>query len=152
MHDVIVIGGGPAGTTTAINLAENGIRVLILDKISPSEIRRSGEYIPKMLLLNESNGRGAIVHEVEGLVVLLPEHQEDFIHAPGYIIDRKIFNTELLNIARASGCEIRFPASASINGSEILISQNGRPLDARASLYVGADGSKLAVEKKVESL
>jgi len=31
-YDVIVVGAGPAGSTAAKNLAEKGIKVLLLDK------------------------------------------------------------------------------------------------------------------------
>src|SRR5581483_10330879 len=44
-HDVIIIGGGPAGTSAAITLATRGVRVLLLEEKRMPRPKLCGEFI-----------------------------------------------------------------------------------------------------------
>src|SRR5437868_12543012 len=44
-HDVIIIGGGPAGASAAIALATRGIRVLVLEEKRMPRAKLCGEFI-----------------------------------------------------------------------------------------------------------
>src|SRR5215208_7092587 len=44
-YDVIIIGGGPAGSTAAIRLAEHGINVLVLEEKRMPREKLCGEFI-----------------------------------------------------------------------------------------------------------
>ena len=44
-YDVIIVGAGPAGTSAAIRLAENGIRVLVLEEKHMPREKLCGEFI-----------------------------------------------------------------------------------------------------------
>src|SRR5262245_58224592 len=44
MHDVIIIGAGPAGSTTAALLAERGVDVLLLDRAHFPRPKACAEY------------------------------------------------------------------------------------------------------------
>ncbi len=44
-HDCIIIGGGPAGTSAAIRLAEHGVRVLVLEEKRMPRGKLCGEFI-----------------------------------------------------------------------------------------------------------
>lgn len=146
--DVIVIGGGPAGAIAAIKLGKKH-RILILEKTNPSQIKHSGEYIPKLLLLKEPIGKKAIIQEVEGLITYLSDDRENFVKAPGYIIDRKIYNGELVESARELGCEIKLETRATIVDGHVIAHQNRSELNFNASIYIGADGSYSHLRRKL---
>ena len=56
MYDIIVIGAGPCGCATAITLAKNGIKVLLLEKSKlPRYKSCSGVLIEKSLNFIEKN-------------------------------------------------------------------------------------------------
>src|SRR6185295_4977201 len=44
-YDVIIVGGGPAGTSAAITLAQSGIRVLVLESKHMPRHKLCGEFI-----------------------------------------------------------------------------------------------------------
>src|ERR1051325_2043778 len=44
-HDVIIIGGGPAGSTAAIRLAAHGIKALVLEEKRMPREKLCGEFI-----------------------------------------------------------------------------------------------------------
>jgi flavin-dependent dehydrogenase len=45
MHDLIVIGGGPAGTSAAITCARSGARVLLLERGRFPRQKVCGEFV-----------------------------------------------------------------------------------------------------------
>src|SRR5262245_11844522 len=44
-HDVIVVGGGPAGSSTAIHLAQQGVSVLLIEQKKFPRAKLCGEFI-----------------------------------------------------------------------------------------------------------
>src|SRR5437764_12373686 len=45
MFDVVIAGGGPAGSSAALALAENGLHALIVDKSHFPRTKACGEYL-----------------------------------------------------------------------------------------------------------
>ena len=154
-YDVVVVGAGPAGSTTARYAAMNGADVLMIEK--RQEIGspvRCGEGIAKALLEKvdiEPNKRwianevlGARVISPNGSVVTLTERMAG--DETGYVIYRDVFDKELAKIAAKEGVDIMLKTSAiSIlreNGKVIGVKAKhmGRMFDIKAKVVVGADG------------
>lgn len=168
MRDVeaIVVGGGPAGSTTAAALAEAGHRVLLLDKASFPRHKACSEYINaggaqmlgEMGALDEVIKAGA--HQMEAMIVHAPSGARfaaNFAKAePGQAalgLSRYRLDHILLERARAAGVDVRERAQvrqvtredghvvgvvATIDGARELI---------RAPLVVGADGHNSVVSR-----
>ena len=56
MHDVVIIGGGPAGATAAITLADEGKSVMVLEKETFPRFRIGESFLPKTLELIQEMG------------------------------------------------------------------------------------------------
>ncbi len=154
-YDVVVVGAGPAGSTTARYAAMNDANVLMIEK--RQEIGspvRCGEGIGKALLKKidlEPNKRwianevlGARVISPNGSVLTLTERMAG--DETGYVIYRDVFDKELAKIAAKEGVDIMLKTSAiSIlreNGkvTGVKAKHMGRMFDIKAKIVVGADG------------
>ena len=135
--DVIVIGGGPAGSTAAALLAEAGHRVVLLEKSHHPRFHIGESLLPASLPLLERLGVAAQIAALG-----LPKHGADFFspkHARwqrfdfadswnktlcrAYEVRRSSFDAVLLERARAlgteviEGCrarEVEFPGAAGV--------------------------------------
>ncbi len=106
-YDVVVIGGGPAGSMAAMTLADNGIDTLLIEKRSEvgtpvrcaeALARQSFERVIKprdRWIAQVVNGGYA--HSPGGISV-----GREFKEV-GYVLDRKIFDRDLFAIAAESG-------------------------------------------------
>src|SRR6266545_5398243 len=70
VHDVIVAGGGPAGSTLAWDLARRGVRVLLLERARFPREKVCGDYVePRGLRILERMGCLAQLEEAEPLPI-----------------------------------------------------------------------------------
>jgi len=106
-YDVVVIGGGPAGSMAATTLTENGLNTLLIEKRAEVGTPvRCGEALSRQSLENiiEPQDRwiaqvvnGGYAHSPGGVSV----GQE--LAEVGYVLDRKIFDRDLFAIAGEKG-------------------------------------------------
>ena len=94
-YDIIVVGGGPAGSTTARFLAREGFKVKILDARSHIGIPvRCGEAIGKETIndiLKIGVPKDALRTEIDGFRVISPSMNVIDYRLPkgeGYVVDR----------------------------------------------------------------
>jgi len=150
-YDVIVVGAGPGGSWAARAAAEKGLRVLLLEKDREVGVPvRCAEAVGEVGLKSVVQIRERWVASViTGAVLISPSGKEVTVEGfkdCGYVLDRKIFDYELAQIAAEHGAEVRTKAyvydlirdNGSVNG--VRVQHLGKNYDVRAKVVIGADG------------
>lgn len=161
-YDVIVIGGGPAGSTFARIVAQGGMNVLVIDKrkeigvpvrcgegLGTREVIAQGIEVPKRAI--SADIHGAKVVAPNGTEIVWKE--EDM--TTGWVLERKIFDKWLCELAIDKGAEVRTYVRALD-----LVKENGKIAgvnvahwgkdehEIRAPLVVSAEGMEAHIAKK----
>jgi geranylgeranyl reductase family protein len=158
-YDVVVAGGGPAGSSTAFYLAQRGIRVLLMDKATFPREKICGDGVApravralyKMGLQERLDGRfnkfhgfrfaGAGKAVVENRIPPTPRFPDH-----GYIIRRYDLDKILVDYARENGAEVwegckavgPLVESGRVVGVKAV--RGGKEVEVAAKVVVGADG------------
>ncbi len=148
--DVIVVGGGPAGTTAARYAAQEGLSVLLLEKDRDIGVPvRCGEAISDegIRIFLEPQERW-IKSTITRLRLVAPNgHTIDMdLKQKGYIVDRRIFDYDLAQYAVREGAQI--VTKAYVSG--LLVEEDrvvgvkgtvlGEPFEVNCKIVIGADG------------
>jgi menaquinone-9 beta-reductase len=162
--DVVVVGGGPAGSATAAGLARAGFHVVLVDRSAFPRRKPCGECLnPGAVaavrrlglldeLLGEAHGiiRGWRIHPVTG-----SGFQGGFSDGEwGLAMRRNRFDAILLEHARRAGVELRLGervgdllrADGAVSG---VVTDRGR---ISARVVVGADGLRSVVVRRADLL
>lgn len=167
-YDVVVVGSGPAGATTARVAAERGLRVLMVDKkqelgapiqcsgavsahaLRDTNVAPSDEFIASPIY-------GFAVYDAEGGATIVDYRELKagvYQHTPlGYVVDRRRFDRHLATLAERAGADVWLKTEA-LNHSpqgdgftEVSLKRLGQTLSVRARVIVGADGVQSQVGK-----
>ncbi|MBI4824858.1 MAG: NAD(P)/FAD-dependent oxidoreductase [Nitrospirae bacterium] len=158
-YDVIIAGGGPAGSTAGYILAKAGLSVLIIDKSSfPRKKLCAGLITHKTVRLlkrvfNETTGSlkeiGAINFESDRYEIL---HRNESLAknrfaVPYYFVERYVYDDFLLNKAKGAG--VVTAEGESVTNCDLslnaVMTDSGRVL--KAKFIIGADGVHSSVRK-----
>ena len=166
--EVIVVGGGPAGSAIAIALAELGHRVVLLDKASFPRHKACSEYVNpagaqllgELGVLDDVMLAGA--HRMEAMIVHAPSGRQfkaNFAKAEagraGLGLSRYRLDHILIERAKAAGVDVRERAHVKAvvqeNGqvAGVDVSIDGACESIRASLVIGADGHHSVVTREL---
>ncbi|MFN2399082.1 MAG: NAD(P)/FAD-dependent oxidoreductase [Gemmatimonadaceae bacterium] len=171
--DVIVVGAGPAGSSTAWSLARAGVEVLVLDKARFPRDKPCAEYLSPqasriladMGALDECERSGAA--QLSGMTIRSPNGhyiRGDFAATHGFhgfrdrglALRRLILDSILLDRARATGAsvvegtrvtDLLRDTAGRVLGVQTLTASGCRP-EIRARLVVGADGLRSVVARR----
>ena len=163
-YDVVVVGAGPAGTSTALHLAAKGIDVLIIERkaypgipvycgegLAKGGITMGKFKMPERAIVQKIIGRRIYPPSLEPVVEYkLPEYG-------GRVIDRRVFDKELLAQAVEMGADSFVNAQVidllpgedgKRRGVKVFDKTLGRTLEIEAKVIVGADGVNSIVARK----
>ncbi len=171
-YDIVIIGSGPAGATTARLAAEQGLNVLLVDKkqelgapvqcsgaISRHAMEEVGvepvdEFIHEAIygfaIYNEKGEKKTIDYRQLAPEKYGPEQGKTPL---GYVVDRRRFDRRLMTLAEREGVETWLKAEA--KGYEVLpdgtcevtIHHFNEVKKVKAKVVVGADGLQSIVGK-----
>jgi len=165
-REVVVVGGGPAGSATAIFLRQRGHDVVLLDEARFPRDKICGEGIsPEAWRLLAAMGADASVRALEpnplrGMTIVSPDgtaFSGDYRGnaLPGFALRRESLDHALLKTARACGVEVR----EGVRVTGLLLDDGhvagvqGENRDGvrgvRARLVVGADGRRSVVARRL---
>jgi digeranylgeranylglycerophospholipid reductase len=151
-YDVIVVGGGPAGSLAALHAARGGADVLLLEK--DREIGspvRCAEAIGKDSLekiLQQPVSPSWIAATITKFLFVAPDGTRIYprVNMTGFVLNRKIFDLDLARLAGQAGAQIETRAyvyhllleNKKVRG--VKCRTGGQDLSIGARIVIGADG------------
>lgn len=171
--DVIVVGGGPAGASTAFALVRAGANVLVVDRERFPRDKACAEYLsPQASRVLNDMGVLARIEErgpshLAGMIVRAPSGRQlrgDFAARHGYhgfrdrglAMRRRVLDLMLLDAARGAGARVTEQTRVTdilrdgrgrVRG--VLVSSGGGAREIVAPLVVGADGLRSVVGRRL---
>ncbi len=154
-YDVLVIGGGPAGSTAGRFSARNGARTLVIEKrqeigspvrcgegislswLDELDIKDVGPWVSRYM-------NGARIYSPSGYVLeIVEEYAGDEV---GCVIERDLFDKDMARRAAMEGADFMVKTAATgllwkdgcVVGARVK--QLGREFDIKAKIIIGADG------------
>lgn len=161
-YDVIIVGGGPAGSVMAWSLARNGINVLLLERARFPREKVCGDFIePRGLRILERLGCLQALEQASPLPIT---HVAMFLQSKcayrgsipfyghardlpphGYIIPRDILDDNIMRCAIDAGATVKQESAvksvlSAKNGVAVTVQHGSTQQSYHAHLVVGADG------------
>ncbi|WP_406660968.1 NAD(P)/FAD-dependent oxidoreductase [Methanolobus sp. ZRKC3] len=150
-YDVVVVGGGPIGSTAARYAAKNGATVLMVEDhaaigspvgctgllskraLAECDVKPSDDFVFNKV-------RGAFIHPMNGAYLPI-----DGRETKAYVVSRKMFDRRLANMAAEQGVDICLNTRATgiekSNGmQQVQIVREGIKQTIRSKVVIGADG------------
>lgn len=160
-YDVIIVGGGPAGSTMARLLAQKGREVLVVDKrkdigspvkcgegLGQREVLAQDLELPKEVISTEILGAKVVAPNGKALVWKGGDTK-------GWVLERKMFDKWLIELAVHRGAEVHAYTRAAdlvrkdgkISG--IIAEKYGKePYEITAPLVISAEGMESHIARK----
>ncbi len=144
IYDVVIVGGGPAGSITANEIASKGYRVLFFDmKKEIGKPVQCAEAITEYALENVGlkTQKKWIKQKVKGIKILLPYDKCFYSTVKALSIDRALFDKYLADLAVESGAELKLKTNMKkieLQSKTWKIHTNNGSF--KTKILIGADG------------
>lgn len=149
-YDIVVVGGGPAGAISARYAAMSGAKTLIIEehRAAGSPVQCTGLVSNKTLDVCGIKPGPWVYQEVTGAHIFAPDGSNISIGGEkvrAYVVDRKMFDRNLLKQAVAEGAEVMIGTKAvglhDTDGMKVLeVVRSGCKMHIKAGVVLGADG------------
>ncbi len=157
-YDVVIVGAGPAGSTTAKLIAERGFKVLVLEKYTLDREKPCGGGITNRVVEHFKIPEKAFSRECTGIFLCSPKNMTVVIGKRSKIrlVMRSVFDKVLCQMAMDKGAEFSEKSLVNEplikNGKVIGVKTkiNGKTKTIKAKLVIGADGTPSTMAKKLE--
>ncbi len=171
-YDVVIVGGGPGGSSTALFLAKNGVKnVLLVDKAKFPRDKICGDaFSGKSLGMARELGivgdiekvqnevvYGVLFSSPKGTIVSIPFPGADKERKtkPGYCIKRVVGDNVIFQNAKKAVDTIEeFTAMDLLRENDFVVgirgkAKSGEEMEIRSKVVVGADGTSSVIAQKV---
>lgn len=153
--EVIIIGGGLAGLTSAIDLSSNGFEVLLIEKDEYPKHKVCGEYVSNEVLpyfkrlgidINKTSA-----DQIHQLVLSNRKGNSVKVDLPlgGFGMSRYALDALLYEKARSNGVEFQFEAVTDIAYDNQRFSIRTSQHEFYSELSIGSFGKRSALDKKM---
>jgi digeranylgeranylglycerophospholipid reductase len=158
--DIVVVGGGPCGSYSALTAAKLGAEVTVCEEheiigapkhcsghLNIASLNRLGLQTPQNAIENEI--RGAVFHSPSGKEFVLRRH-----NPITYVVNRELFDKHLADVATKSGVNylllsrVKSLLYDSGFAKGVSIEKNGNKESVKADIVVDAEGCSSALLKK----
>ena len=152
-YDVVIVGGGPAGSSAACTVAKSGLSVLLIDKSEFPRDKCCGDGLTTMALrlseelgLNIENLKNLEV--VDEAVIHFPSGRREVFPLPGKglfaaIVPRAEYDLALIDLARELQVDVRLGhkfSSITFDGEKTFLNIDGIG-EVETSFVIAADVS-----------
>jgi len=160
-YDVVVVGGGPAGSSTACTVAKSGLSVLLIDKSEFPRDKCCGDGLTTMAL-RLSEELGLEIFNLDNLevvgeaVIHFPSGRREVFPLPGKglfaaVVPRAEYDLALIDLARELMVDVRLGhkfSSINLDGERTFLDIEGLG-EVETSFVVAADGAWSPVRRSL---
>ncbi|EZQ11141.1 MULTISPECIES: digeranylgeranylglycerophospholipid reductase [Acidianus] len=162
-YDVLIIGGGFAGATTAWHLSGKGLRILLIDSKPWNRIgdKPCGDAVSKdhfdSLGMPYPEGN-QLEQKIEGIKLYSPDEKTEWtVKGEGFEINAPAYNQRILREAESRGVEIMDMTTAmkpivedsKVTGAFLFNRRNNSQVEVRAKVVVEATGYSMSFRSKL---
>jgi geranylgeranyl reductase family protein len=150
-YDIVIIGAGPAGASAARAAAQKGAKVLMIDRRQRIGVPvQCAEFVAQWISRYATFSSKSILQRIETMVTHLPNGTSYEMKGPGYLLDRSIFDKELVASAVLSGAKISIETRAvGLSPEGLVVDQGSKKEVIRSKVFIGADGVHSSIARSV---